>query len=170
MAQYFTTKVKSLTGLFWAWREIFQEAHWNMKLLFMPNHRAFVCHECSNNEQGTIVQFLDNVQNIGQSLSKSVSPYQGVILVPALSGRTWWCTARRKIQWRIQNFSLGMGHNPVRTGANVWRGHLWAKTYVKMKELGPIGGGSLAGAPPRIRHWDLHLMIMSSWGYSSFEG
>ena len=46
------------------------------------------------------------------------------------------------IQWRIQDVPLG--------GANLRRRCFLAKTYVKMKELDPVGGekARTGGAPP----------------------
>ena len=43
-------------------------------------------------------------------------------------------------QWRIQDFPLG--GVPTRWGgANLQRVHFSVKTYVKMKEMDPVGGG-----------------------------
>ena len=54
-------------------------------------------------------------------------------------------------QWRIQDFPLG-GADPL-GGANLRCIHFSAKTYVKMKEIDPVGGGgggAHAVAPPWI--------------------
>ena len=40
------------------------------------------------------------------------------------------------------------GAEPLGGGANLRRGHILAKTYVKMKELDPDGGGGAPAAPP----------------------
>ena len=50
-------------------------------------------------------------------------------------------------QWRIQDFPLG-GRRPV-GGANLRCLHFSAKTYAKMKEIDPVGGGGAPVAPPR---------------------
>ena len=45
-------------------------------------------------------------------------------------------------QLRIQDFPLGGG------GANLRHIHFLAKTYVKMKEMDPVGGACAGSAPP----------------------
>ena len=47
------------------------------------------------------------------------------------------------MQWRIQDFRLG--------GADLRHVCFSAKTYVKTKELDPVGGGRMLAAPPWIR-------------------
>ena len=47
------------------------------------------------------------------------------------------------LQWRIQDFPLG--------GADLQCIHISAKTYVKTKEMDPVGGGVHAGGAPWIR-------------------
>ena len=41
------------------------------------------------------------------------------------------------------------GRAPVRWGVDLRSGHFSVKMYVKMKELGPIGGACARHAPPR---------------------
>ena len=50
-------------------------------------------------------------------------------------------------QWRIQDFPLGGGAPSHWGGADLQRGCFSVKTYVKTKELDPVGGGGRAGAP-----------------------
>ena len=45
-------------------------------------------------------------------------------------------------------FPVG-GRAPVRGGVDLRHGHFSVKMYVKMKELGPIGGRALGTPPPR---------------------
>ena len=44
-------------------------------------------------------------------------------------------------------FPVG-GHQPVGGGTNLQRVHFLGKTYVKMKEIDPVGGGRAAAPPP----------------------
>ena len=44
-------------------------------------------------------------------------------------------------QWRIQDFPLGGGADPFGGVTNLRHVHFSAKTYVKMKEMDPVGGG-----------------------------
>ena len=46
---------------------------------------------------------------------------------------------------RIQDFPLGGAPTLVGGGANLRHRHFSVKTYVKMKEFGPVGGGACAG-------------------------
>ena len=39
--------------------------------------------------------------------------------------------------------------DPFRGGFGLQRGHFSVKMYVKMKELGPVGGGVRRARPPR---------------------
>ena len=50
-------------------------------------------------------------------------------------------------QWRIQDFPLGGGG-----GADLRRIHFLVKMYAKMKEIDPVGGACIGGAP-WIRQW-----------------
>ena len=43
-------------------------------------------------------------------------------------------------QWRIQDFPLG-GRQPIEGGTDLRCVHFSAKTYAKMKEMDPVGGG-----------------------------
>ena len=56
-------------------------------------------------------------------------------------------------------FPVG-GHGPVRGDVDLWCGHFLVKMYVKMKELGPVGGGVHQACPldvPMV--WEL----ISEW-------
>ena len=56
-------------------------------------------------------------------------------------------------------FSVGGGRGPILGGFGLQRGHFSVKMYVKMKELGPVGGRA-PGTPPLDppMHWVLsHL-------------
>ena len=64
------------------------------------------------------------------------------------------CMHVHVIQWRIQDFPLGGGGQPVGGGgggrANLRYVHFLAKMYAKTKEIDPVGGAH-AAAPPWIR-------------------
>ena len=62
--------------------------------------------------------------------------------------RCHFCTMY-PVQWRIQDFPLGGGRQPVGGGggANLQCVHFSAKMYAKMKEIDPVGGAR-AAAPP----------------------
>ena len=45
-------------------------------------------------------------------------------------------------------FPMGV-HAPIRGGMDLQRGHFLVKMYVKMKEIGPIGGRVPGTHPPR---------------------
>ena len=63
-------------------------------------------------------------------------------------------------QWRIQDFPQG-GVDPL-GGVDLWCRCFSAKMYVKMKELGPIGGqGCVPGTPPPPRSANVTCMIHS---------
>ena len=46
-----------------------------------------------------------------------------------------------------------------RGGVDLRRGHFSVKMYVKMKELGPIGGACAGHAPPQIRQCSVFCLI-----------
>ena len=52
----------------------------------------------------------------------------------------------RRNQWRIQDFPLG-GADLLGWGTDLQCVHFSAKTYAKMKEMDPVGGGAMV-APP----------------------
>ena len=57
-------------------------------------------------------------------------------------------TIKRGYQWRIQDFPLGGGVLTHWGGTNLQRIHFSVKTYAKMKEMDPVGGGHVPQAPP----------------------
>ena len=63
-----------------------------------------------------------------------------------------------RYQWRIQDFPWGGGRGPVRRDVDTRQEHFLAKMYVKMKELGPVGGVRPVRPPP-----DPPMGIHSIW-------